>query len=92
VVGAVALELSEAILVVGVAVDVAVAIDHPTQDNWVTVGGGALALATGYVVGKVIIGPALGAVARKLAQREALAAEAAAKAAADKLAAEQAGR
>jgi hypothetical protein len=69
----------------------AVAIDHPTQDNWVTVGGDALAIATGYVVGKVIIGPALGALARKLAQREALAAEAAAaKAAADKLAAEQA--
>jgi hypothetical protein len=91
VVGAVALELSEAALVVGVAVDVAVAIDHPTQDNWVTVGGDALAIATGYAVGKVIIGPALGAVARKLAQREALAAEAAAaKAEADKLAAEQA--
>ena len=34
-------------------------------------GGDALAIATGYVVGKVIIGPALGAVARKLAQREA---------------------
>jgi hypothetical protein len=33
------------------------------------VGGDALAIATGYVVGKVIIGPALGAVARKLAQR-----------------------
>ena len=44
---------------------------HPTQDNWVTVGGDALAIARGYVVGKVIIGPALGAVARKLAQREA---------------------
>jgi hypothetical protein len=89
VVGAVALELSEAALVAGVAVDVA--IDHPTQDNWVTVGGDALAIATGYVVGKVIIGPALGALARKLAQREALAAEAAAaKAAADKLASEQA--
>lgn len=89
-VGAVALELSEAALVVGVAVDVAVAIDHPTQDNWVTVGGDALAIATGYVVGKVLVGPALGALARKLAQREALAAEAAAaQAAADKLAAEQ---
>jgi hypothetical protein len=59
VVGAVALELSEAALVAGVAVDVAVAIDHPTQDSWVTVGGDALALATGYVVGKVIIGSAL---------------------------------
>ena len=91
VVGAVALELSEAALVAGVAVDVAVALDHPTQDNWVTVGGDALAIATGYAVGKVIIGPALGALGRKLAQREALAAEAAAaKAAADKLAAEQA--
>jgi len=63
----VALELSEAALVAGVAV----AIDHPTQDNWVTVGGDALAIATGYAVGKVIIGPALRAVARKLAQREA---------------------
>jgi hypothetical protein len=81
VVGAVALELSEAALVVGVAVDVAVAIDHPTQDNWVTVGGDALAIATGYVVGKVIIGPALGAVARKLAQREARLAAAEAEAA-----------
>ncbi|RZK33438.1 MAG: hypothetical protein EOO61_15310, partial [Hymenobacter sp.] len=45
---------------------VAVAIDHPTQDNWVTVGGDALAIATGYAVGKVIIGPALGALGRAL--------------------------
>lgn len=46
-----------------------------------------LAFATGqYPKGKVLVGPALGALARKLAQRAALAAEAAA----DKLAAEQA--
>ncbi len=36
-----------------VAEDTLVAIEHPTQDNWVTVGGDALAIATGYVVGKV---------------------------------------
>jgi hypothetical protein len=54
------------------------------------VGGDALALATGYVAGKVIIGHTFGAVARKLAQREALAAkQAAAKATANKLAAEE---
>lgn len=53
VVGAVALELSEAALVAGVSVAVAIHHPtHPTQDNWVTVGGDALALATGYVVGK----------------------------------------
>ena len=77
-VAVVALEASEAYLVAGVAIDVAVAIDHPTQDNWVTVGGDALAIATGYVVGKVIIGPAMGALANKLAQRtsQKLAAEA----------------
>lgn len=46
-------------------------------------GGDVLASATGYVVDKIIIGPALGAVARKLAQREALAAEAAAAKAAE---------
>jgi 16S rRNA A1518/A1519 N6-dimethyltransferase RsmA/KsgA/DIM1 with predicted DNA glycosylase/AP lyase activity len=43
------------------------------------VGCDALAIATGYVVGKVIIGPALGAVTRKLAQREARLAAAEAK-------------
>ena len=70
----VALEASEAYLVAGVAIDLAVAIDHPTQDNWVTVGGDVLAIATGYVVGKVIIGPALKALqkgARQLLEREA---------------------
>jgi hypothetical protein len=56
VVRAMAPELSEGALVAGVTVDVAVAIDHPTQDNWVTVGGDALAIATAYVVGKVLAG------------------------------------
>jgi hypothetical protein len=69
-VAAIALEASEAYLVAGVAIDVGVALDHPTQDNWVTVGGDALAVAGGYVVGKVVVGPLLGALGSKLAQQE----------------------
>ena len=63
-----------------VAADVAVAITHPTQDNWVTVGGDVVAVALGYAVGKVVVGPALGALARRFgpAAGAAVAAEAAA--------------
>ena len=75
-------------------IDVAVAIDHPTQDNWVTVGGDVVAVALGYAVGKVVVGPLLGALARRFgpAAGEAVAAEtaaetAAAKAEADRIAA-----
>jgi hypothetical protein len=32
---------------------------------------GELAIATGYIIGKILVGPALGAVAHKLAQPEA---------------------
>ena len=67
----VALEASEAYLVAGIAIDVAVAIDHPTQDNWVTVGGDAVAVALGYVVGKVVVGRLMTAFSNKLAQRAA---------------------
>ena len=104
-VAVVALEASEAYLVAGVGIDLAVAIDHPTQDNWVTVGGDAVAVVLGYVVGKVVVGRLMTAFSNKLAQRaaqkaaaeveaaaaaEAEAAGAAAAAAAKKLATEQA--
>ena len=60
-----ALEASEAYLVTGIAIDVAVAIDHPTRDNWVTVGGDVVAVALGYVVGKVVVGRVMTALARR---------------------------
>ncbi len=65
-VAVVALEASEAYLVAGVGIDLAVAIDHPTQDNWVTVGSDVLAVALGYVVGKVIVGRLMGALSRRI--------------------------
>ena len=79
-VAVVALEASEAYLVAGIAIDVAVAIDHPTQDNWVTVGGDVVAVALGYVVGKVVVGRMMSALARRFgpAAGEEVAAETAA--------------
>ena len=79
-VAVVALEASEAYLVAGIAIDVAVAIDHPTQDNWVTVGGDVVAVALGYVVGKVVVGRLMTALARRFgpAAGEGVAAETAA--------------
>ena len=79
-VAVVALEASEAYLVAGIAIDVAVAIDHPTQDNWVTVGGDVVAVALGYVVGKVVVGRMMSALTRRFgpAAGEEVAAETAA--------------
>ena len=68
-VAVVALEASEMYLVAGVGIDLAVAIDHPTQDNWVTVGGDVVAVALGYVVGKVVVGRIVSSLAKAEARQ-----------------------
>jgi hypothetical protein len=64
--------------VAAVVIDVAVAVAvvHPTVDNWLVVGGDVLALGVGYAVGKLVVGPAFNALAkgaRRMMQREAAA-------------------